>query len=514
MKPCFGYIRVSTQKQGEGVSLEAQKDAITAFASQNHLSVIQWFEEKETAAKSGRPVFGRMLQQLKKGKAEGLIMHKIDRSARNLRDWALVSELPKHGVKPYFAADGLDMETRGGRLSANLQAVIAEDYIHNLREECIKGLRGRLKQGLYPFRAPIGYIDNGRGKPKTPCPEKAPLIRLAFDLYLSGAHSINSLQHEMRTRGLTNHGGKPVSKHGIETILRNSFYAGVIHIERTKETFEGVHEPLITMRQFQQVQDIKAGKAGKKVTRHNHLYRGLFRCASCGRSMIPERQKVHVYYRCQTKACPKNTIREDRLDAAIRAAYEHLGIRSEDVQKISEAWLDWLTRSERQGLARSLELRIAKAEERQHRLTDLLIDGAIEKATYGAREHGLAIELSGLREEQIELAKSDLSEEDLLKFLELISSLVQLHISLNAQEKRQLLQNCFSNLSVCENEPVLEPHSWLVSRDFSELTPLVTQLGPLLELLSSRKISKSAEPMKPKVPQWKHNLKNQHPDSV
>lgn len=132
MKTCYGYIRVSTQKQGEGVSLEAQRDAISAFAIQHGLTICKWFEEKETAAKSDRPIFTRMLQQLKRGGATGLIMHKIDRSARNLRDWALISELPRHGVKPYFAADGLDFDTRGGRLSANLQAVIAEDYIFNL----------------------------------------------------------------------------------------------------------------------------------------------------------------------------------------------------------------------------------------------------------------------------------------------------------------------------------------------------------------------------------------------
>ena len=39
MKPCFGYIRVSTLKQGEGVSLDAQKDAITAFASRSNLII-------------------------------------------------------------------------------------------------------------------------------------------------------------------------------------------------------------------------------------------------------------------------------------------------------------------------------------------------------------------------------------------------------------------------------------------------------------------------------------------
>ena len=57
MKPCFGYIRVSTQKQGEGVSLEAQKDAITVFASRNDLTVTQWFEEKETDLPPDGPSF-------------------------------------------------------------------------------------------------------------------------------------------------------------------------------------------------------------------------------------------------------------------------------------------------------------------------------------------------------------------------------------------------------------------------------------------------------------------------
>lgn len=486
MKPCFGYIRVSTQKQGEGVSLEAQKDAIAVFASQNDLTITQWFEEKETAAKSGRPVFNQMLRQLKQGKAQGLIMHKIDRSARNLRDWSMVSELPKYGVKPYFAADGLDMETRGGRLSANLQAVIAEDYIHNLREECIKGLRGRLKQGLYPFRAPIGYLDNGRGQPKTPCPEKAPLIKLLFELYLSGAHSITSLHAEMGQRGLKNHEGNSISRGSIEAILSNPFYAGVIRSKRNKALYDGIHEPLITMRQFQRVQDIKAGKAGKKVTKHNHLYRGLFRCADCNGSMTPERQKGTIYYRCHTKACPKNTIREDQLDAAVIAAYQNLQMTELDKSRTRKALEAWLNTGEQRGLLSSLDLRIAKAQERKQRLTDLLIDGSIDRDAHSERSNSLTLELATLQEERDELAQNDLSNADLEKFFELQSSLAELHISLNPDEKRQMFQNCFSNCRVQANQPLLEPYSWLSPREIREVSCSVHQLESLLELLKKK----------------------------
>ena len=65
-------------------------------------------------------------------------------------------------------------------------AVLAEDYVRNLNEEREKGFNGRLKQGLYPLKAPIGYLDNGGGKPKTICPERGPHIKSMFDYTRQG----------------------------------------------------------------------------------------------------------------------------------------------------------------------------------------------------------------------------------------------------------------------------------------------------------------------------------------
>ena len=185
------------------------------------------------------------MSQLKEGKASGLIMHKIDRSARNMRDWNLVMELPNHGVKPYFAADGLDFATRGGRLSANLQAVIAEDYIFNLREETIKGMNGRLKQGLYPWNAPPGYLNCGGGKPKVPCPKTAPLIKILFEFYASRQYSYLALLKEMHHRGLRNQRGGQLTLCGLGNILKNPFYIGLIFIKSSGQTYKGIHKPII-----------------------------------------------------------------------------------------------------------------------------------------------------------------------------------------------------------------------------------------------------------------------------
>jgi site-specific DNA recombinase len=66
---------------------------------------------------------------------------------------------------------------------------------------------------------------------------------------------------------------------------------------------------LIDARTFKRVQDIRAGRAGKKMTRHNALYQGLFRCGMCDRPMTPQRQKGHVYYRCHEPKCATKTVR-------------------------------------------------------------------------------------------------------------------------------------------------------------------------------------------------------------
>ncbi len=475
MKPCFGYIRVSTQKQGEGVSLEAQKDAITAFASRHDLSIVHWFEEKETAAKSGRPVFSHMLKLLERGQAQGLVTHKIDRGARNLKDWSIISDLADSGIDVYFATESLDFRSRGGRLTADIQAVIAADYIRNLREETLKGMRGRLKQGLYPWGAPLGYLNNGGGKPKTICPIKGPQVREAFRLYASGEHSIRSLVSTLAKTGLRTKAGKTLSKQSVEALLRNPFYCGLIVVQTTGETFPGQHEPLIDISTFRRVQEVKAGRGKKMSKRHDHLYRGLFRCGLCAAALTPELHKGRVYYRCQSKGCPTTTIREDRLDATIGELLAAFQPSEEDAVQLRAEFQEWLNGDEQAEALRALDLRIAQAEARLERLTDLLIDASIGQDDFNRRKQGLLLEIADLRQSRADQQQNRFPPEDLEKFLELMKNLAGLHRSARSEEKRQLVENCFSNRVLIEKELAVEPANWLSDIGFDH----DGQSGPL-----------------------------------
>src|SRR5215813_4484890 len=220
MKEFYGYVRVSTAKQGEkGVSLQEQREAIECYSQRNGLKISEWFEERETAAKRGRPIFNKMLKLLNRGKSDGVIIHKIDRSARNLKDWADLGELIDGGIEVHFANESLDLHSRGGRLSADIQAVVAADYIRNLREETRKGFYGRIKQGLYPLPGPVGYLDKGKGNQKEPDPATAHLVRKTFELYGSGKYNFDDLIDELYRMSLRNRNGGKVMRTSLSAIL-------------------------------------------------------------------------------------------------------------------------------------------------------------------------------------------------------------------------------------------------------------------------------------------------------
>ncbi|MFM2374273.1 MAG: hypothetical protein RLZZ234_268 [Candidatus Parcubacteria bacterium] len=459
MKSCFGYVRVSTVKQGEGVSLDAQKDAILAFASRNHIEITEWFEEKETAAKSGRPIFLSMMKMLMKRKAEGVVLHKVDRGARNLADWAKFAELADAGIDVHFATESLDFRSRGGRLTADIQAVIASDFIRNLREETLKGLRGRLQQGLYPFGAPLGYVNNGRGKPKTIDPVKGPMVHRLFELYAAGRHSLHSLVPEARSMGLTNERGGPITKSGIEKILQNTFYVGITRIKTTGDTFQGVHEPLVSVHLFDDVKRVRSGKSGKKVTKHRHRYRGLFHCALCNAAMTPERQKGHVYYRCHTRECKSQTVREERLQLAITQALEHHvcgPLSAEWLHKGMETWNN--ATKERNG---SLKLRLSQVDSRLTHLTNAFLDQLIDQKEYMERKSGLLMDRARIEEEVTRLSNFQAAQSDHEQFFERIKSVALLYLLANDEEKRQLIALTTSNRFVSQNGVVVEPSSWV-----------------------------------------------------
>lgn len=124
-----GYVRVSTEHQSDGgVSLEAQRTKLEAYALALDLELVAIEEDAGLSAKTlARPALQRALAMLDAGTAEGLLVTKLDRLTRSVRD---LGEL----VERYFASkysllsvsDSIDTRSAAGRLVLNVLASVAQ----------------------------------------------------------------------------------------------------------------------------------------------------------------------------------------------------------------------------------------------------------------------------------------------------------------------------------------------------------------------------------------------------
>lgn len=485
----IGYIRVSTVKQGtKGVSLMEQRDAISRYAERNRLPIDTWLQEMETAAKQGRPVFNQALKLLRSGMARGIILHKLDRGARNLRDWAAIGELSDQGAEIHFVTESLDLHSRGGRLSADIQAVVAADYIRNLREETRKGFYGRLKQGIYPLQAPLGYVDQGAGKAKTIDPVVGPLVKKTFELYGTARHTLETLEEEMHRTGLRSRNGRRVTRTGLSTILNNPFYIGVMRLRRTNETFAGIHEPLISTALFNRVKTILTGKTNTRPQRHMFQFRRMLACAACGYSLIGELQKGHVYYRCHSRQCAGTSVREEAVTREVERYIRTIEFSDAEMAwfraKIVELKATWQSQSDDE--KKRLNLRLDQIKDRLHRLTDAYLDNALDRTELDERKKALLVEQKTVEETLTNLGRRSTSGPDRLQnFLELAGNAWLSHENALPEEQREMLNILTSNRLVRGKQLDLEP-----SIPFREIINQVSSRGCPPERATPRTLEK------------------------
>jgi DNA invertase Pin-like site-specific DNA recombinase len=160
------YLRVSTREQAErdadpeGYSIPAQREACRRKAAMLGANVVEEYVDLGESAKTAdRPALQRMLERLKAHDIDYVIVHKIDRLARNRTDDVTIGlALRAAGVKLASVTENID-DTPSGKLLHGIMASIAEFYSQNLASEILKGSTQKAKAGGTPHMAPIGYLN-------------------------------------------------------------------------------------------------------------------------------------------------------------------------------------------------------------------------------------------------------------------------------------------------------------------------------------------------------------------
>lgn len=151
---CFGYARVSTIKQIEAPGgLKAQIDKIKKFCQDPKYQLISLFVDKGVSAIDERPQFEKMLEAVRKGKADAVIVTRLDRLGRSVLDLvATVTELQQHQCQFIALEQSINTTTSEGRLLFNILSAFAEFEREIIRERMIAGRLRAREQGKLDHR--------------------------------------------------------------------------------------------------------------------------------------------------------------------------------------------------------------------------------------------------------------------------------------------------------------------------------------------------------------------------
>ena len=256
----------------------------------------------------------------------------------------------------------------------------------------------------------------------------------------------------------------------MSTMFNNPFYLGLIRIKKTGETFPGIHEPLVSKMLFEQVQSVLQGKAVKKLKQHEFLFRGLLVCRGCGNRLSGEVQKGHTYYRCHTRSCATRCVRQELVTVAIENALQPLRFSQKELQILvsmaSELNLDWA--NERQKHMQNLRLQRDALTRRIARLTDVYVEGGLDKPLFEERKEALLVERLDMEERIRGLENgTGVGKDKLRLFLELAGNAYLSYKTAPLSLKREIIENVTSNRIVYGKNVLVKlnlPYSELAER--------------------------------------------------
>ncbi|OUT91717.1 MAG: hypothetical protein CBB87_05125 [Micavibrio sp. TMED27] len=291
-KTCAIYTRKSTDERldMEFNTLDAQREACEAYIMSQRsegwkAAPTQYDDGGFSGGSLDRPALNCLINDIKAGKINIVVVYKIDRLTRSLADFAkLVEVFDEHGVTFVSVTQSFNTTTSMGRLTLNVLLSFAQFEREVTSERIRDKIAASKAKGMWQGgRAPLGFdIENRRLITNE---EDTKAARLIFELYLQ-LGSVRDLEVELKKRGVKSrrrvsekglpYGGRHFSRGALYSILQNPVYIG--KISHKGEIHEGLHDAIIPQELWDTVQIKLKEQAqcpiGVKGTRHRNMLTG------------------------------------------------------------------------------------------------------------------------------------------------------------------------------------------------------------------------------------------------
>jgi DNA invertase Pin-like site-specific DNA recombinase len=340
------YTRVSDPSQVEGHSLEAQEHYFYQFCAGRDWNAVKVYREEGRSAHSDslrkRPVLRQLLEDAAQGQFEVVVVHTLDRWARNARlALETLGLLAQHQVAIVSITENLDYATPEGKMFTGMIAHLSQYFSDKLGVHVKKAVDLRAARGLHLGGIPFGYAscwkyEDGERlrlcKPEHPggvhlVVDEAQAVSKLFQEYAAGTHTLPQQAMWLNGKGFRTRNTKQLpgpdgqlvsgprlfTGDSVKVILHNPFYAGLAR--HKGELHPGPHAAIISQETFDLVQVNLRKNSGRSKTLAPHpereyLLKGIIRCAYCLMPMWSQTYKSgYRYYRehrasRSIEACP------------------------------------------------------------------------------------------------------------------------------------------------------------------------------------------------------------------
>ncbi|MCX6740796.1 MAG: recombinase family protein, partial [Candidatus Parcubacteria bacterium] len=349
----FLYARKSSESEDRQVqSIDDQINRLKQLASDLNLDIKKIYTEARSAKKpNNRPIFDEMIERIENGEADGILCWQINRLSRNPIDSGKLSWLLQRGILKSIQTIDRQYLPDDNVLLFNVESGMANQFIIDLRKNTKRGVEGKLQRGWLPARAPLGYLNDKSEKVIIKDPARFNVIRKMWDLMLTGSYTpprileIATNEWGLKTIKYKREGGKELSLSGIYRMFTNLFYTGLL--EWDGKQYQGKHEPMITLEEFDRVQTILGREGKPRPQEHDFAFTGAIRCKECGCLYTAETHKKlvkktgevkeYTYYHCTRRTrrvhcTQKQGIPLDNLEYQIEKEIEKYTILPEFLQ--------------------------------------------------------------------------------------------------------------------------------------------------------------------------------------
>lgn len=405
------YARKSSESEDRQVlSIQSQVEELRRIAEQRGLRIDRVLEEAKSAKAPGRPVFNALIADVQAGRVGRIVCWKADRLARNVMDAAaVIYALDQGNLDELVTANGTTFTSRPeDKLMLNLDFGLSAKFIDDLRANVHRGMKKKVEMGWFPGNAPIGYLNDLRSRTIVPDPDRFDAVRRLWMLAASGV-PLNELARRasedwgLRTPVRGRLGGGPIMASLLYKLFSNRFYTGVFTMRGV--TYHGNHAPMVTVAEFEAVQEILRRPSKARRQKHLFAFAGTIRCGECGSLVIgtSHTKKSGLrfdYYRCRkAQRCSQRHVRTEELEAQVIEALAQHEV-SDELLSVARSHLDHmraeLAAAEAQSEARRLS-EIERLEQQRHQLTQMRMREQIDDVEYDRERSRLVLETQQLR---------------------------------------------------------------------------------------------------------------------